>query len=174
MKFNRVHAYSGKGGNTSLCKPIGEFLKRYSCGKEIVVDPFARDCEIGNYTNDLNPKTKAKYHMGAVEFLEMLIGNGVRADVVILDPPYSVRQISDLYKELGLPITMQTTQNAPLYAKIKNLSRKLIKDGGVIINLGWNSMGIGKKHGFEMEEILLVCHGGAQNDTICTAERKTT
>lgn len=31
-------------------------------------------------------------------------------------------------------------------------------------------MGIGKL--YKIEEILLVCHGGAHNDTICMAERK--
>jgi len=172
LLFNRIHAYSGKNGNTALCKPIAELLRRYTLGKDITVDPFARDCIIAKVTNDLNPNTKAKYHMQATDFLQMLIDNGTQADVIILDPPYSVRQISDLYKEIGLPITMQTTQNAPLYAKIKNLSRQLIKDGGCVINCGWNSMGIGKKHGFEMIEILMVCHGGAQNDTIVTVEQK--
>ena len=32
---------------------------------------------------------------------------------------------------------------------------------------------IEKKNGYTIEEILIVCHGGAHNDTICMAERKT-
>lgn len=32
---------------------------------------------------------------------------------------------------------------------------------------------MGRKHNFEILEILLVCHGGVHNDTICMAERKT-
>ena len=40
------------------------------------------------------------------------------------------------------------------------------------ITCSWNSGGIGKKHGFEMEEILLVAHGGWHNDTIVVVERK--
>lgn len=32
--------------------------------------------------------------------------------------------------------------------------------------------GIGKTLGFNIEEILLVAHGGWHNDTICTVERK--
>lgn len=31
---------------------------------------------------------------------------------------------------------------------------------------------MGKERGFEILEILLVCHGGAHNDTICLAERR--
>ena len=72
MLFNRIHAYSGKNGNTALCKPIGELFRRYTLGKEITIDPFARDCDIAKFTNDLNPNTKAKYHMQATDFLELL------------------------------------------------------------------------------------------------------
>ncbi|MDE1882322.1 MAG: hypothetical protein KGI89_17440, partial [Euryarchaeota archaeon] len=34
------------------------------------------------------------------------------------------------------------------------------------------STGMGKKYGFQIEEILLVCHGSDHNDTICMAERR--
>ncbi len=30
----------------------------------------------------------------------------------------------------------------------------------------------GRKFGFELEEIMLVCHGADHNDTICIAERR--
>ena len=36
----------------------------------------------------------------------------------------------------------------------------------------WNSGGIGKKLGFEAQEILMVHHGGWHNDTIVTVEIK--
>lgn len=36
---------------------------------------------------------------------------------------------------------------------------------------GWNSLGLGAKHGMQLEEILLVNHGD-QNDTIVTVGRK--
>ena len=42
----------------------------------------------------------------------------------------------------------------------------------VVLCFGWNSGGIGKTLGFELTEILMVAHGGAHNDTICTVERK--
>lgn len=170
MIFNRMYKYSSK--DTHTCKPIGDLLRRYAENCEVIIDPFARNCLIANYTNDLNPNTLAKWHMQADAFLQKLIDDNIKADFVILDPPYSPRQIAEYYKDLGIPVTMQTTQNAPLYAKVKNLSRQLIKPGGHIITLGWNSMGMGKKNGFETVEILLVCHGGAQNDTICVVDKK--
>ena len=45
---------------------------------------------------------------------------------------------------------------------------------GKVISFGWNSGGIGKKNGFEIEKILLVNHGSQHNDTICTLEVKAT
>ena len=54
----------------------------------------------------------------------------------------------------------------------KQISR-IVKYNGVVITCGWNSGGIGKKYGFEIEEILLVPHGGWHNDTIVVVERKT-
>jgi len=47
-----------------------------------------------------------------------------------------------------------------------------MKHDGIVVSFGWNSGGIGKKYGFEIEEILLVPHGGSHNDTIVTVERK--
>ena len=48
----------------------------------------------------------------------------------------------------------------------------LIVAGGVVLSFGWHSNGMGRNRGYETEEILLVRHGGAHNDTICLAERK--
>ena len=44
--------------------------------------------------------------------------------------------------------------------------------GAIVLSFGWNSAGMGKWSGFEQIELLLVCHGGAHNDTICLAERR--
>ena len=44
--------------------------------------------------------------------------------------------------------------------------------GGVVISFCWDSQGIGKKRGFEIIEIRLVCHGACHNDTIITVDRK--
>jgi hypothetical protein len=49
----------------------------------------------------------------------------------------------------------------------------VLKVGGIVLSFGWNTNGIGLARGFNIEEILLVAHGGAKNDTICTVERKS-
>jgi len=145
---------------------IGDMVRSNLRG--VSVDPFARDCGLATYTNDLNPATSAEYHMHAQTFLKMLVDRGVQADTVIFDPPYSPRQIAECYKAAGLTTDMQATQNARLYAECKREIRRLCRPGSRVLSFGWNSVGMGKE--FEIEEILLVCHGGAHNDTICMLE----
>lgn len=40
------------------------------------------------------------------------------------------------------------------------------------LSFGWNTTGMGISRGFQIQEVLLVCHGGAHNDTICIAEKR--
>lgn len=48
-----------------------------------------------------------------------------------------------------------------------------LTDDAIVLSFGWNTVGMGKNRGFEIIEIMLVCHGGAHNDTICLAEKRT-
>ena len=135
----------------------------------VIVDPFARNSDIGTITNDLDPETKAMYHKDATDFFCYLDDN--IADMVLYDPPYSARQVSESYKRLGGSVNMQTTQSS-YWARQKNEIARITKKGGVVITCAWNSGGIGAGLGFEQQEILLVAHGGWHNDTIVTVERK--
>ena len=92
-------------------------------------------------------------------------------DTVLYDPPYSPRQVSECYKNLGQTVNMQTTQ-ASYWSKQKEQIGRIVKPNGIVITCSWNSGGIGKKYGFEIEEILLVPHGGWHNDTIVVVEKK--
>jgi hypothetical protein len=152
--------------DTFSVKPIGEFVHRHLKG--VSVDPFARNKRWATHTNDLNPETQAEHHMDAEAFLNMLADKGVVADTVLLDPPYSPRQISECYAAAGLKAGMKDTQNAALYARVRKAARRLCRPGTVVLSFGWNSAGMGK--GFKRLEMLLVAHGGAHNDTICVAE----
>jgi len=172
IRFSRVWSMPNK--DTLSIKPILELVKRYIKDGDVVVDPFARDCTVATITNDLDPDTKAQYHMDAVEFCEMLVQDKVEADVVILDPPYSPRQMSECYKKVGMQKGMQGTQNARLYKECKNRLTKILKPGGIAICCGWNSNGFGITRKFEMIEILLVPTGAAHNDFIITVEKAPT
>ncbi len=155
--------------STFSIPPITQFVSRWLTGCSIIVDPFARDSRIGTLTNDLNPAMPTDYHLDAIEFCGAI---GVVADAVLFDPPYSPRQISECYQRVGRAVTSKDTQNARLYKSVRDGLDKLLRPGGVALSFGWNSGGFGKTRGYVMEEILLVAHGGAHNDTICVAERK--
>ena len=169
MIFSRAWAMPNK--DTFSVAPIGAFVKKYLAQSRVSVDPFARNKAWATYTNDLNPSTSAQRHLDAEVFLHQLDAEGVRADLIILDPPYSPRQISECYTEVGMKVTMKDTQSAVLYQRVRDAASRVIAEGGVVLSFGWNTVGMGKNRGFEIVEILLCCHGGAHNDTICMAEK---
>ena len=53
----------------------------------------------------------------------------------------------------------------------KEISR-IVKKDGIVISCGWNSGGMCKCNGFEIQEILLINHGGPHNDTIVVVDKK--
>lgn len=150
---------------------IGEFVRSYLRNSKTSVDPFARNKRWATFTNDLNPDTGAEHHADALDFLEMLSDTDTVADLVIFDPPYSPRQLAECYSQIGRNTTQQDTQGAS-WSNWKSAISKIVPVGGVVLSFGWNSVGMGRKHSFEIVEILMVCHGGMHNDTICVAERK--
>jgi len=158
--------------NTFSITAIRSFVQKYLLQSKVSVDPFARNSRLCDYTNDINPATAAKWHMDAEAFLEMLYTNGVKADCILLDPPYSPRQIIECYRGAGVSVTMQTTQNSRLYRRVRDAALRICTDDAVVLSFGWSSSGMGSGRGFELSEVLLVCHGGAHNDTICIAERR--
>ncbi len=153
--------------HTFLIQPIAELLARY-VGKGWI-DPFAGYNSPAEITNDLNPKCPTTYHMKALDFLRGLNGsfNGV-----LFDPPYSTGQVKECYESVGIRFMQNDAQMVVRWTPEKVEIARLIKPGGYAISFGWNSNGIGIKYGFQIEEILLVAHGGAHNDTIVTVERK--
>lgn len=155
---------------------IADLLRRWVLPERserlVCVDPFARNATWGTITNDLNPETSALFHEEATTFLRGCAERGVRADVVLFDPPYSPRQISECYKGVGLSVGIRETQSGRLYKDVREGLDLLLKDNGIAISFGWNSGGFGIGRGFTIEEILLVAHGGARNDTIVVVERK--
>ena len=120
------------------------------------------------YTNDLDPSFNTTHNMDALDFLKEFKDNSI--DLVLFDPPYSPRQVSEVYKKLGKSVNMQTTQ-ASFWGNMKKEIARITKERAIVVSFGWNSGGIGEKYGFKLTEILLVPHGGAHNDTICNVER---
>ena len=153
--------------NTFSIKPIGQLIAKYLNGYS--VDPFANTNRLATVTNDLDESYDTDFTMDAMDFLKTLEDDSV--DTVLFDPPYSPRQVSEVYKELGMSVNMQTTQSS-FWGNLKKEITRITKSDGLVITCGWNSGGIGKTAGFEIIEILMVAHGGWHNDTIVTVERK--
>lgn len=110
--------------------------------------------------------------MDAEDFMLMLSKRGVSCDLGIFDPPYSPRQISECYKAAGRTVGMKETQNSVLYSRTKAALMPLLGPEAIVLSFGWNSAGMGIKHGFQIQEIMIVRHGAAHNDTICMAESR--
>lgn len=170
MKIEKVWAMPN--GNTFTIKPIKQFVEDAvsNAGDGVIVDPFANNCKYGTITNDLNPEFDTTHHMDALDFLKSIPDES--ADLVLYDPPYSITQASQLYKEYGRDKLEISVSNMKYWASCKDNIARILKKGGVCLCFGWNTNGIGKSRGFEMTDILIVAHGGSKNDTLCTKEVK--
>ena len=151
---------------TFTIKPIHELLGRYVQEGQWC-DPFAGENSPAQTQNDLSGKVQ--YSMDAIEF--MRTRTDAEFDGILVDPPYSSRQVSEHYKLAGVEVTGWHTSLA-WCARVKDEAARIVRPGGNAICCGWNSMGLGKSRGFKMLEVLLVPHGGSKNDTIITVESK--
>lgn len=120
-------------------------------------------------TNDLDTDMETDYHMEALDFLKMYDDTSV--SVVLYDPPYSLRQVSEVYKKLGKTVTMRDT-SAAYFADFKKEISRVLNPGGIVITCYWNTNWIGMKYGCDIIEVLAVAHGGSHNDTLVTVERR--
>lgn len=170
MIINRVWAMPNS--KTFSIPPINELVTRYTAHgvkNKVIVDPFANGCTVGTITNDLNPKFDTTYHLDALDFLKLIKNES--ADVVLYDPPYSLRQVKECYEGVGITVTAEHTKASWRKKHLDEIAR-ILKPDGVCLSFGWNTNGVGKKRGFEIIEILVVAHGGSKNDTLCTVEKK--
>jgi hypothetical protein len=156
---------------TFRIKPIAALIARYVGPGSKVLDPFARNSALATMTNDLNPRTSAMHHLDAVAFLDEMLVLGVRFNVTLFDPPYSPHQVKEMYQNFGRKVTQADTQMSVI-KQCRDRSDLLLEPGGLVINCGWDSNGMGIGRGYELLEVLLVAHGGTRHDTIVTVERK--
>jgi len=166
MRIERAYGYPNKW--TFQIKPITKLLEE-EMTDGTWIDPYSGMTSPATITNDINPAMPTQYHKDSLEFVNQFDDNSI--DGLLLDPPYSNRQISECYKSLGLPVTQHTTSSNFYFRVMKAVTNK-IKPNGKVISFGWNSSGMGNDKMFEKVRILLVYHGSYRNDTIVTVERK--
>jgi hypothetical protein len=164
MKINRVWAMANK--HTFLIKPIKKLLEAYETS--LWIDPFAGYNSVCKITNDINVNAPTLFHLMALDFIKKFD----KITGCIFDPPYTLEQTKRSYESNGLNFKKYESQNSVRWTDERNeLSKRLI-DKGYVISFGYTSTCMGKKRGFNIEQILLVSHGPAHYDTICTVERK--
>ena len=135
------------------------------------VDVFARNQRLCKWTNDINEKTAAEFHLDSLDFCRLLVAKKERVDLVLFDPPFSPTQAKRQYEECGLELPKRVAQ-ACGWSKEKDEIKKLMKEGGYFISLGWNTVGMGTGRGFYGVELVVVNHGSGHNDTLVYVEQK--
>lgn len=146
--------------------PVQKLFKLWVLPDEVWADPFAGFNSPAAYTNDIEDDRPTTHHMDALDFLKSFDDNSL--DGVLFDPPYSVEQCLRKYT----PKFKGTAGRAEYWARCKDEIKRIVKPKGKCISFCWDSTGVGKKRGFDILEVKLLCHGACHNDTIITVEEK--
>jgi hypothetical protein len=157
---------------TFKMKCVQELIVRYAKNGKGWIDPFCGEHSTAEWKNDANPDIVAISHNDGLLYLKSLFRDAF--DGAFFDPPYSPEQCLRLYKPIsrrGIP-SWGTGGKSTYHAACKDEISRVIKPGGICISFGWDTCGIGKKRGFEIIEVLDICHGACHNDTLVTVEQK--
>lgn len=92
--------------HTFTIKPIADLLNRYVGDGKNWADPFAGENSPAEFTNDLNPKKRAIYHLTCEEFAKII----PPVKGVLFDKPYSGRQMKEVYEGVGLKFGQKESQ----------------------------------------------------------------
>ena len=144
IKFERVFAMPNH--KTFEIKPIKELIEQERIAGEFI---------------DLFPYP---YHKDALRFLKDMPDNYYW--FMLYDPPYSQRQLFEMYKNLGENLQ----SNSNYFKLLDEQIDRVMKPKGKVIRFGWNSKRISPQ--FDIKRIMLVNHGAAHNDTIVTIQSK--
>ena len=152
---------------THKIKEFKQLLVKYGQGTGI--DPFARNCQHAYFTNDINPDTLAKFHMDALEWLELMSKKqrmDRKFDFIIFDPPFSDRMAKDKYGTSNL-----YSAESSKASECQKLGARLLRTGGFFIKAGYNSNPPASH--LELRELCLLACGGNRNDIIFSVWEKT-
>lgn len=161
MKISRVWEMPSKW--TFRMKCVQKLFSEYSVGLGWA-DPFAGENSPAEFANDIEGRGNP-YDMDALQFLKQLPTRFIKGS--LFDPPYSVEQCLRRYT----PKQGGTAGRAEYWAQCKDQIARISLPNSLSISFCWDSTGMGKKRGFEIVEILLICHGACHNDTIVTVEQ---
>ena len=75
------------------------------------------------------------------------------------------------FDKLNLKIDKRYTRTE-YWSKLKKEISRILKKDGYAISIGYNSGGIGKTNGFNIEDILILSHISFNRDIFCVIEKK--
>lgn len=143
MIINR--SWSMPNSNTFSIKPIKILIEKYiknvktNNTNAVIIDPFANNNKFATITNDLDTQYETDYHMDALDFLKMFDDNSV--EMVLFDPPYSPRQVSECYKKLDKTVNFKTTQSSYWSNLKKEIGRIIKKVMDILESVNWSKLG---------------------------------
>jgi hypothetical protein len=146
---------------TFQAKPIKNWVVSRCEGKTLNLFSGLTNLGIGEYRVDINPEYAPDYVGDVYDFIT---STEEIYDTIILDPPYSLRKSIELY-------------NGNYTSKFKLIADKIpqiLSSTGKVISFGYHTTFLGKKRGFELEEVCIFGHSGAQHATIAIVENKKT
>jgi len=143
IKFYRV--WGMPSPDTFDIPPIAGFVQKYLLKSKVSVDPFARNKRWATHTNDINPNTAATLHLEADEFLRRLETDGVKADLLFFDPPYSPRQLKECYNSFGREMQLEDGQTARLRKLWKEAALPILSDDAVVFIIWLEHCGNGNE-----------------------------
>lgn len=111
--------------------------------------------------NDINPDIPADLRLDACD-PDKWADFGASYHTVIFDPPFSFFQ----------SVMSYGVKKKQKVSVARDVVEYVLRPGGRVISLGFNSTGMSEGRGFEKEGILLVNCGGSHNDIIVMSERK--
>lgn len=120
-------------------------------GNVSICDPFARECFTNQMenciTNDMNPAFDTDYNLEFKAFAKEMWTIYKKFDLILFDPPYSLRQLKEHYDGIGSKMALWQSQN--MWKDGKDILARQVRVGGYVISLGWTTSGFGKKRGFK-------------------------
>lgn len=125
--------------------------------ESVIVDPFARNCPLGTFTNDLNPNTLADDHEDALEWLKALDSD--IADFAILDPPFSDVANERIY---GYKTNLYT--DATYFKGVMMELGRIVKPGGYILRLGYTTSNLNRT--LSIKRLYVVNFFSPRNDVL--------
>lgn len=135
----------------------GDVLNLFG-GVTKLVHPSGGDID----SNDINEDIPADLRIDAYN-LDKWAEMGQSYQTVVFDPPYTAYQAIKTYGG----------KHAQCVSHARDVVEYVLRPGGRVISLGFNSTGMSSGRGFTKEAILLVNCGGSHNDIIVVSERHT-